>query len=456
VARIIAIVFTVFTLLAAWPDPSLAQEVGALSTAGMDRVRQKRLNQERQPPESPAVARASAANCDYYLFTRPPKQKLAYTDPRLKDIAECSKAVKQAVEDASALEASSELNETLIRLRVSYKTLLDWIESKRPTPTAEENVDSWIAARKLLNEVGVLLPKVLRKHDLFAQFSAILVTGATLTDASQPEKPVEGDDDADGGDGEAAETGPEEEPSAVGVIVFQSRHFGDESLGPLDVSLGGRIGFQPILNLVAPATGAEDATLAAPTAVHQNAFVWNFAVQLNRQLRAINSEVGFFGKGGTTTLMTPPKAVDKGTGSFLAFPLDGGANSTAWVWESGVEFNMFDNRLEQIHAEKGGLSPQFQFLLAVRRDARFTGAAYESFESPGNRVLFRLTLDAIKVIDRRAFGDPANTFTFGFVVEYERSLMGGGNRVPPAARFVLRGNVDLLRAMTGADKPPKE
>lgn len=72
------------------------------------------------------------------------------------------------------------------------------------------------------------------------------------------------------------------------------------------------------------------------------------------------------------------------------------------------------------------------------------------------RLLFRLTLDAIRVIDRRQFGEPSRPFTFGFVVEHERSLAFTGARVPSATRFVLRGDVNLLNALDGTPAAAEE
>lgn len=67
---------------------------------------------------------------------------------------------------------------------------------------------------------------------------------------------------------------------------------------------------------------------------------------------------------------------------------------------------MYDTRLEQIHAKRGSLSPQFQLVVALRKDERFRGGVYDAYDSPTGRLVIRLTLDAIKVIDGRQFGEP--------------------------------------------------
>lgn len=445
-----------------------AQEMGPLSSAGLNDLSEKSARKSGK-----VTAVAPALDCDYYYFTAP--HRLAYADPRYAQIAACAKQLKEAISVAFALDPSPDLNDELIKLRVNYKTIWAWVKSKRPRCLPSTQVDDsdrtpckanerelmpgdvkgWVDTRKELNEIGVLLPRLLKKHDLFAQFSAVLITGASLTDAGQPEPPAPAEagteQEESGGETVAAES-PSQDPTGVGWVIFQSRHFGDESLRPIDISVGGRVGFQPVLNLVAPKEDSGDQvdTSQSLTAVHQSAFVWNFAVQANRQLRGINGEVGFFVKGGTSTLMSTPKAIDKGGDSFIAFPLDGGANATAWLWDTGFEFNMFDTRLEQMHAEKGGTSPQFQLMLALRRDERFRGSGFEDYERSAGRLVFRLALDAIKVFDKRQVGEVAKPFTFGFVVEHERSLASSGLRVPSATRFMLRGDINLLRAITGA------
>lgn len=391
-------------------------------------------------------------NCDPYVLGPFSSKDKVKDDQALETIGNCLNYIDGALKKAADAASSADLNADIIQLRINYKRLKRWIPDPAKPPSS-----AWLKARKAELQVGQQLPATLKKHDLFATFSAVLVTAASIVDASQPKA------DASQKATAAAASTPQKADSAeqgaqgLGLIVWQSRHFGDESLERFDWSLGGKVGVQPVLNLVT-ATPAADAAADAPaeiSAVHQNAFVWSAASQLNVPVRGINSEYTFYGSLGSSTLTTLPKAVDKGQGSFVAFPLDYGAEKTAWQWEAGAAFNIFDNRLEQIHAEKGTTSPQFQALVAFRRDGRFQGTAYSNYENPMGRLVFRLTLDAIRVLDRRQFGEASKPFTFGFVVEHERSLAGSGLRVPSATRFVLRGDINLLRALTG-EAVPKE
>lgn len=439
------------------PPPVAGQDVGPL---GSTRIREIL---RRAAPVVPAslTPPPSKVNCDRYVLspTFPPKPVAKLDEGALKglgtvltDVTECLNELQRALKLSAEAASSAKTNQEVIRARIDYKRLKKWIPGPRDIAPAATPTKEWLAARRAELEVGRQLPITLKTHDLFATFAAVLVTGASLVDANQPDE----GDEAAASSSEDTDTAADAEQGgqALGTIVWQSRHFGDESIGRFDLSVGGRIGMQPVLNLVTstpPADAAEGAT-ATVSAVHQNAFVWTAGVQAHKPIRGINSELTWYGSLGSSTLSSLPKAVDKGQGSFLAFPLDYGAQRTAWLWELGTSFEIFDNPLEQIHAEKGTTTPQFQMLVALRRDDRFRGALFDDYRRSAGRLLFRLTLDAIRVFDRRQFGESTQPFTFGFVVEHERSLAFTGQRVPSATRFVLRGDVNLLRALNGSAK----
>ena len=400
------------------------------------------------------IAKEHSTTCNNFYYLKATK-----TDPRVwGDVAICAEDVLKRVQEARDEASSTALNEELIGLRANYKRLKGWVprrppegleppvvlELAPPAPKTEAtkaglNSDStWVRARKAVDELNVALDQTMKRHSLFEQFSATLITGAVfLQDAG----PVEGQEDKQ-----------DEAPTAVGTLAWQSRHFGDEEYQTRDISFGGRIGFQPVLTLTepaAPAEGEEPSTELIAT--HQPALVWTLGTQLNLQHRGVNAETTFFGKTGAGHLLKLPKAVDRGEDSILVLPVENGVGKTAWFWEAGLEFSMFDNRLEQLHAEKGMTSPQFQLQIAWRHDARFRATgALDGFDRPEHRLVFRLMLDAIKVLDRRRLGEPAKPFTFGFAVEHERSIFGGSEtRVPSATRIMLRGDLNLLRALTG-------
>lgn len=396
-------------------------------------------------PKADPVPKSTERRCTEYV--NEPDAPDATPDNDLQAVSRCLAGVRSAVQALADAPASAATTRDLILRRIDYKRLKKWIPGNKP----EESV-AWSNARQEQLETQRLMESTLKQRGLFAKFSAVLISGASLVDASQPKA-----------SGTPATTVTQDPPKtdstasqAVGTVIWQSRHFGDQALErlELDWSLGGRLGMQPVLNLMSSAPAA-DAPAGSPTtvsAVHQNALVWTAGVHGHFPLQGIDSEIGFYGATGSSTLTSLPKAIGTGSGAILAVPLDGGGNRTAWLWESGLTFDIFDNALEQIHAEGGAISPQFQALVALRRDDRFAGSAYSSYRKPESRLLFRLTLDAIRVLDKRQLGEPGKTFTFGFVVEHERGMAVSGPRVPAATRFLLRGDLNLLNAIAGT--PP--
>ena len=67
-----------------------------------------------------------------------------------------------------------------------------------------------------------------------------------------------------------------------------------------------------------------------------------------------------------------------------------------------------------------------------------------------------MTIDALQVLDKRAFGEKGKTLSLGFSVEHERDFFGSGRTVPSATRYMLRGDLDLMKGLTSTDlpKPP--
>ena len=397
---------------------------------------------------SPAVARGQDVNtkpgmpnCARYVNARN-----APHDPRANELADVTVCLAQAHAALTSLDdapAGIETTRQLILRRIDYKRLKKWIPRRGSRDEA-----LWAGARDQQISTNRILEQALRKQGLFSKFSAVLVSGVSAVDAS----PVQ---DADGGTEQASAEATAEGTSgrAVGTVIWQSRHFGEQALNKfgVDWSLGGRIAMQPVLNLTSakPAADTATGTSTPVTALHQNAFVWTAGPQMHIPLPGIDSEVGIYGSTGSSTLTALSEAIGIGSRAVLAVPLDDGVKRTTWLWETGLTFDIFDNSLEQIHAEGGGTTPQFQALVAVRRDDRFAGRAFGDYARPESRFLFRLTLDALRVLDKRQLGDVSKTFTFGFVVEHERALERRGQLVPAATRFLLRGDLNLLNAISG-------
>lgn len=378
--------------------------------------------------------------------------------------AQCLVRVREGLRAVELLQLGVDRKRSLVRARVEIKRLNKWIGHEptavtvaRRTQTEEgaqlsdvpSGLIGWAHAVALRQHTQDLFKDVARQEGLFSKFSGVLVPGFAVTDT----------DDAAAPAAAATSTATVATPSAKGSdastsgvanIVWQSRHFGSQSLGwgGVDISAGGRLGMQPVLTLVAPAATTPAAVApTVPTTTHQNAFVWSAGLQVHKPFAGIDAELGAYGSLGSALLTTVPKVLGAGDAAQLAFPVNGKSDANAWRWESGLTFDVFDNDLEQIHAEGGTLTPQFQALIAWRMDDRFSGTA---FRGAARRLLFRLSLDAIRIFDKRQIGDASKTYTFSFVVEKERAFGGGVNRLPSAMRYLVRGNVDLLTAVAAA------
>lgn len=371
----------------------------------------------KQPPPPPAATHA-------------PSDQTTKSAPTLDEI-------RVLIEDAKAEPVEIVRRQKIVQAREALK---------RATPPTDQ--DAAVGREK--GQVEQELDAVARRDRLSPRFNGVLVSGFALVDSDGAG--TGGTSAAQG----AAAKGSDTTASGVGNVVWRSRQFGERSTGKLDVdvSIGGRFGMQPVLTVVTPqaSTDSEASTPATPTTTHQNAFVWTAGLQAHMPVETIDSEVGFYGSLGSSLLTTVPKVLGSGDTAQLALPINGKTDANAWRWESGLTFNMYDNALSQIHAESGTLTPQFQVLVAWRRDERFAGIA--AFRNPTNRLLFRLTLDALRVLDKRQPGAEAKPYTFSFVVEKERAFGLGDGRLPSAMRYLVRGNVDLLNALPNSASKP--
>lgn len=400
-------------------------------------------------------------------------------DDTIQAVTKCLNELKDEVGTVSALPVGKERTGRIIALKARFKRYTGWLPDREANlngPSAAEAADkvwtnSWLAAATAKDQARDRLNAVLSASNLFAKFSAVLVSAVALVDTNESTAKVT----APGTSTPAATTpaaaaptplvaGADTSTAGLGNIIWQSRHVGDSTIRKwgLEISAGGRIGMQPVLSLVvpdaAPATGTATssssgdaattapAVKATPSAVHQNAFVWTAGLQVHLPVSQLDSEFTLFGNLGSAVLTTSPKVLGTGMAAQLSLPLDAGTSRNAWRWESGIQFSVFDNELDQIHAEGGMLTPQLLVAVAWRRDRRFADAS--DFTSPADRLLFRFTLDAIRVLDKRQVGDSAKNYTFGFAVERERGF--GARAVPTATRYLLRGDVNLLNAVANA------
>jgi hypothetical protein len=79
-----------------------------------------------------------------------------------------------------------------------------------------------------------------------------------------------------------------------------------------------------------------------------------------------------------------------------------------------------------------------------RRSSHFHRAGdLAGFNDPTGRICFGFDVNPIRVTDGRTEGSGNTLFTFGGGFQFE----GGPNRLPSGFRFVLSGNLDLVRTL---------
>ncbi len=246
--------------------------------------------------------------------------------------------------------------------------------------------------------------------------------------------------------------------SATAHIIWESQHFGSDSHS-VDMSFGGKFGFQPALTLVKPDTSGQQSTSQPNTTAttteaqpaFQQAFIWNIAPRFNFHIGE-RSELTVSPTLGQIRLNSQSQIIEDGNGKgSLYIGLDNGAGKAELYYEYAAAYRIYDNPLHIIHEEQSQLAPVFDASFGFRRDDRFRRAGQlVAFDHPQNRFFFRFMVNGLKVIDRRAEA-AANTkpFSVDFGVEYEQHWLGPSSGIPSATKIIIRGNLDLLKALQG-------
>ena len=291
--------------------------------------------------------------------------------------------------------------------------------------------------------LGAELHRVMDNLRLREPFAAALDTGLTITDAGNSTLPY-------------AKPGTDKIP--YGMIDWESRHFFEH--GRTDWSFGGRMGLLPTMTLVhrsdeKPTPVEGKATPAWPMhPLFQNAFHWDVNGRLNVHA-GDSSEVSFLARGGQSQLLSETEAIETTTPHVSTSLIDNGPARTAWLWDVGPEFRLFDNPLDNVHEDKTYHSPVFLVGAGVRRNQRFRrGGPLTNYSNPEMRWFFKFSISLNKIVDRRATGAEPKSFSMGFAVEHEGPLHRGGpldRTVPSGTRIVLTADFDVLSKLRRAE-----
>lgn len=381
--------------------------------------------------ETPAIpCKPAAAACEFAWLIRA-----------------CTERLDEEAAATAAKDAGTVAHADLIRQYFSYIRLRRWAGAAglrgKPTLVAATPAGE-VAARLAVEQLDMRMPDRLKKHALMQLFSAVLVSGPMFGDTSG----VAGEVNDKSGDF-----------GGLSTIHWQSAHWGSEDgWGKWDFSLGGRFGIQPVLLMVRAedGSGGEGDGEGEAEPEHQQAVGYTMGVAVNRRIGEY-SELSLGTRAGGAYLLAGPLLVDRGArDSYVALAATNGTGRTAWLWEAGLDFNLFNTPVTTLHIVNDLLSPQLTAGLAIRRDSRFRkDGDLVGFDDPEWRWVYRFMLDAVKVRDRRQPGEEGESFTFGFGVEYERALKGTAT-IPSATRFIIRGNVNLFKALKGGEAAEEE
>jgi|SRR5579863_2152389 len=414
------------------------------------------------PPAAATSSEIETQNCPYFYDMKFPKTKPGdLTANALAKLNACVSALNDNIPipgtDLAAaittlkthysISTPDEVNEELITTHYLSRVLRRWANLDKDAAsnalTILDSLDGRLHA--MMNYVGLLDP-----------LAGSLVAGPVLGETG---KLAQGTTSTSTGGGTStsttgtAATSSNSQTTALAHIEWGSKHFGEDTWSPIDLSFGGSIGVQPALTLLTnppPAGSSGSATAAssstpATTAQYQSAFLWDLNVRANYHTGSAAETSGFF-RGGQVRLLTGNGAtvVDQGANSTLQIPLNSGADQMAWFWETGAEFNYYSKSLEIVHAEKGQFDPAFNIGISYKIDTRFkqsTGVV--GFDSPDRRLVFRFMVNGIKIFDRRPDTTASKPYALSFGVEHEQGF--GSRPLPGGTQIIIRGDINLLK-----------
>ena len=284
-----------------------------------------------------------------------------------------------------------------------------------------------------------------QKHNLLQPFSGVLKAGAAFLERGSSTETV-----PTATREKAAGTASTTSSSPLAHIDFESKHFGAERGSLVDASFTSSFGFQPALAFFKPheVTINNEKTTAAEATAYENAFVFNVGGNLHVSKFHVG-EVSVTGRVGAVNLVNDVTIVEQGAQSYIAVPF--GGDNTRLYGEVGVMANLYDKGLDMAHLEKTSLMPLFHIEAGFRRDPRF-GSVGPQFFNPTSRTFLRVSADNVPVLAQLSDSTEAKTFSLAFAWEYEGpSIFGnpgpGQLNIPSGNRFVIRGDVNLLKAL---------
>jgi hypothetical protein len=266
---------------------------------------------------------------------------------------------------------------------------------------------------------------------------------------------------------------------AAGHVVWSTRHFCVAIRGcdtetaradrwSLDFSLGGLIGIQPALTLVAPETpvapnpspapspspgpspspapqGSSESSESVDEASHQAAYVWNIGVDVHAHKDRFEATGSL--RWGQTILVHDLNVLRTPDGGSLVVPSGGeSGNRAAEEWEISIALRYHFQRLEVLHEQNGLIAPALEVGGGIRNNSRFKREGDSAvFADAWRRYYFRFMARGVTVTGVPASEqDKSRLFKLNFGVEHE-----WGGTVPKSTRLLIEGDVNLIKAIRG-------
>ena len=425
-------------------------------------VNQETKIDQGKKPEERGEAKVVSSECGVFLWTDPQRRWLesstAAANATAASLERCLRTDYEAAPSNDEVLTANAL--TLVKRHVNYKKYKRWVNAavadinKLNSTGMQETRTKVIALRDLVGQLGDKVHEALNRKGFNDPLTAMLFTGASFADA--------GSNAAEDGETPGGAKKPEGAPLGPSAfIAFESPHFGDDGHFPVHVAFGGRIGFQQIMTIVKPLTeesGAEpvDQSLVGD---YKDGLVWSvgataYGLSTGRSEAFVRLSIGGSRIGDTRSVLTG----ENGEG-FIGVPVNADASISAPRWEIGLGWNYYGRPMEVAHLEKGLLNPAFSAYVMQRRDRRFEAeGVLAAFDNPERRWIYGISVNLRNLV-RSDGGEVqpsrANTFDFGFSIEHEFAR-GSGLKIPNSTRYLLRGEINLLRALAGASGEEKK
>lgn len=347
----------------------------------------------------------------------------------------------------------------LVEIEFGLSRLDQWRKALRREATDPVEVQAIERVSRARTDVDNLM----REHDLLNRFSAALFAGTTRGSSGRmlrapADLPAPSDDDSTGLS--AAQIAQlrgltdKDEAIAVQSATVETAHFGWRGESGLDGSFRARLANQPIQTVVGASINGIP-TPAIPVVVLRSGVVASFGGRVGHPISRWDAEWSLVGQTGASFLPADKILLDDGDPPLAGRGLAATApDRAAWFSEIGVEFNVFDNPIRVLHAEKGFVTPAFTVSAGYRHDSRYSNASFPDLDAGPHRFYLRAMIDAIKAISQRGVAEPSKSFDLGFGLEYDRPI-GSRTGVPATARLVIRGELNLLAALGGGEKAKK-